>query len=58
MNGEEADRQKAAGDFKLRAELPDGTTIEAAVHQSALGPAKAVTTHGGMETPAVKGFVA
>ena len=52
------DRAEAAGDFTLKGEMPDGTLLRAAVHQSLLGPAEVSIDHDGEEVARLKGFVA
>ena len=58
IDGQEADRAKAAGDFSLRAELPDGSPVHAAVHQSLMGPTEVTIHHRSDEVARFKGFVA
>ncbi len=58
IDGEEADTAKAAGDFTLRGKLSNGSPIEAAVHQSLVGPTEIVIRHEGEEVERFKGFVA
>jgi hypothetical protein len=58
IDGEKADRARAAGDFSLRAELPDGSSVHATVHQSLIGPTEVTIHHGGHEVARFKGFVA
>ena len=58
VDDSEVDTAAAAGDFRLRGELPDGTRVEAAVHQSLLGPTRVVITHDGTEVLAADGYVA
>jgi hypothetical protein len=58
IDGEEADRAKAAGDFTLRAALPDGSALHAEVHQSLMGPTEVTIHHKGDEVARFKGFVA
>lgn len=58
IDGDEADRAKAAGDFKLRGMLPDGTAVEAEVHQSLIGRTEVAIVHDGEEAARFKGFVA
>ncbi len=38
VDGEPADTARAAGDFTLKGALSDGSPVEAAVHQSLVGP--------------------
>jgi hypothetical protein len=54
----EVDSAAAAGDFKLRGHLPDGTGVEAQVHQSLVGPTEVVVLHDGTEVGRMEGFVA
>ena len=58
IDGQEADRAKTAGDFTLRGELPDGSPIQAAVHQSLVGPTEVKLEHKGEEVARLTGFVA
>ena len=58
LDGQPVDSAKAAGDFHLRGQLPDGTTVEAAVHQSLVGPTRVAIKHEGEEVAQFKGFVA
>jgi len=58
VDGVEADTAVAAGDFTLRATLPDGTSVTAQVHQSLLGPTRVTVLHDGEEVASMKGFVA
>ncbi|GAT65924.1 hypothetical protein HS048_26465 [Planomonospora sp. ID91781] len=58
IDGREADRARAAGDFTLRGELPDGSAVRAAVHQSLVGPTEVVVHHGDEEVARFRGFVA
>lgn len=58
VGGVVADSAAAAGDFRLRGRLPDGTAVEAAVHQGLLGPTRVVVTHEGEEVLDARGFVA
>ena len=58
VDGEEADTAKAAGDFTLRGELSSGSPVEAAVHQSLVGPTEVVIRHKGEEVRRFEGFVA
>ena len=53
-----ADSAKAAGDFTLRGALSDASGVEAAVHQSPMGPTRVVITHDGVDVAQFKGFVA
>lgn len=58
IDGVEADRAAAAGDFTLRGSLPDGSAVLAAVHQSLLGPTKVTVSHGEDPVAEFDGFVA
>jgi hypothetical protein len=58
LDGLEADSAKAAGDFTLRGDLPDGSQVRAQVHQSLLGPTEVVVQHQGEVVGRAKGFVA
>jgi hypothetical protein len=58
IDGQEADSAKAAGDFVLRAELPDGPPVEVAVHQSLVGPTRVSFRRGGEEIHSAQGYVA
>jgi hypothetical protein len=58
IDGQEADRAKASGHFALKGELPDGSPVEASVHQGAFGPTHVVVRHEGEEITRFKGFVA
>ncbi len=58
IDGEEADTAKAAGDFTLTGRLSSGSSVEAAVHQSLVGPTEIVIRHEGEEVRRFKGFVA
>jgi hypothetical protein len=58
IDGEEADSARAAGDFTLRGALSNGSPVEAAVHQSLVGPTEIVVRHAGDEVKRFKGFVA
>jgi hypothetical protein len=55
--GDEVDRATAAGDFRLRGTLPDGTPVEAEVHQSLLGPTEVAVLRDGVELSRASGFV-
>jgi hypothetical protein len=57
IDREEVDTAKAAGDFALRSALPDGTPIEATVHQSLVGPTEVAIHRAGEELSREKGFV-
>ena len=57
VDGQEVDSAKAAGDFTLRGALGDGSGVQAAVHQSLVGPTRVVITHDGAEVVQFKGFV-
>jgi hypothetical protein len=58
VDGETVDSAKAAGDFTLRGRLPDGSSVEALVHQSLMGPTRVVVEHAGDEVATFSGFVA
>jgi hypothetical protein len=58
IDGEPADTAKAAGDFKLRGSLGNGSRVEAAVHQSLVGPTWVVIRHEGEDVRRFTGFVA
>ncbi len=58
VDEQEVDTAKAAGDFTLRGALGDGSGVEAAVHQSLVGPTRVVITHDGAVVAHFKGFVA
>lgn len=58
IDGREADSAKAAGDFSLRAELPGGASILAAVHQSLVGPTEVAIHRDGEEVTHFRGYVA
>lgn len=58
IDGREADSAAAAGDFRLRGALGDGSGVEAAIHQSLLGPTEVVIRHRGTEVGQFTGFVA
>lgn len=58
IDGDPADSAAAAGDFRLRGTLPGGTAVDAAVHQSLLGPTRVVITHQGDMVLDADGFVA
>lgn len=58
LDGQEVDRAKAAGDFTLTGTLPDGSTVNAAVRQSLMGPTKVTIGHRGDEVAEFTGFVA
>jgi hypothetical protein len=57
IDGDEVDQATAAGDFHLRGALPDGTPIEARVHQSLLGPTEVAVLRNGVEMSRASGFV-
>lgn len=57
LDDRQADQSKAAGDFTLRGELADGSDVEAAVHQSLVGPTEVAIVHQGEEVERFKGFV-
>ena len=58
IDGTEQDSATAAGDFRLRGRLPDGSEVEASVHQSLVGPTRVVIVHEGNEILNGEGFVA
>lgn len=58
IDGTEVHSAKASGDFDLKSELPDGSSIRAAVHQGAFGPTEVAIHHDGEEITCFKGFVA
>ncbi|MGH3566884.1 MAG: hypothetical protein ACRDRH_12800 [Pseudonocardia sp.] len=58
VDGQEVDSAVAAGEFRLRGKLSDGSDVEAVVHQSLVGPTEVVINHGGGEVTRFKGFVA
>lgn len=58
IDGHEADRAAAAGDFRLRGHLPDGSPVAAEVHQSLMGPTRVTISHDGVVVHTAKGFVA
>lgn len=58
VDGREVDQAKAAGDFNLRGELPDGPAVEAAVHQSLIGPTRVTFRRNGEEIATSTGYVA
>lgn len=58
VDGAEVDRAAAAGDFRLRGQLPDGSSVEALVHQSLIGPTEVAVVHAGDEVARFTGFVA
>ncbi len=58
VDGQEQDSLKAAGDFRLRGALPDGSEVSAEVHQSLVGPTEVVIFHAGREIHRSEGFVA
>ena len=51
------DTAKAAGDFTLRGTLADGSPVEAAVHQSLVGPTEVVIRREGTDLGRFTGFV-
>jgi hypothetical protein len=57
IGGVEVDQAAAAGDFRLRGALPDGTPIEAQVHQSVVGPTEVSVLRDGVELSRASGFV-
>jgi hypothetical protein len=58
IDGNEVDSAEAAGDFKLVGNLPDGSQVRAAIHQSLLGPTEVTVHHGDDEVATFTGFVA
>jgi hypothetical protein len=59
VDDEEADRQEIFnGDHVLTGTLPDGSPVEAHVHQSIVGPTRVQVRHGGREVMASTGYVA
>lgn len=58
VDGAPADKAAAAGDFTLRAELPDGSEVRAKVFQSLLGPTEVAIVHRDTEIARFTGFVA
>ena len=58
VDGEQADSARAAGDFTLRGILADGSPVEAAVHQSLVGPTEVVIKRAGEDVGRFRGFVA
>ncbi len=57
VDEQEVDSAKATGDFTLKGALADGSSVEAAVHHSLVGPCRVVITHDGVEVAQFKGFV-
>ena len=57
IDGEAVDTAKAAGDFTLRGTLADGSPLEAAVHQSLVGPTEVVIRREGADLGRFTGFV-
>ncbi|WP_432573232.1 hypothetical protein [Kineococcus sp. SYSU DK005] len=58
VEGVEVDSAAAAGEFTLKGALGDGSAVEAAVHQSLLGPTRVTIRHGGADVFTGTGFVA
>jgi hypothetical protein len=59
VDGREVARQEMLnGDHVLAAALPDGSTVEAHVFQSIVGPTRVRVHHDGVEVMATTGFVA
>ena len=58
VDGEPADKAAAAGDFTLRAGLPDGSEVRAKLFQILLGPTEVAIVHGDTEVARCSGFVA
>ncbi len=58
VDGEAVDEATAAGDFRLRGQLADGSPVVAAVFQSLMGPTRVTVEHAGTEIAAFTGFVA
>lgn len=58
VDDKEADSAEASSDFSLKGSLPDGSAIEATVHQSLVGPTHVVILHDGVEVTKFNGFVA
>ena len=58
VDGAEVDSAAAAGEFRLRGRLPDGSDVEAVVDQSLVGPTEVVIHHRGREVGRFTGFVA
>ena len=58
ISGTEVDSAAASGNFHLRGQLPDGSTVKAEIHQSMVGPTRVVVLHDGTEVLNSTGFVA
>lgn len=58
VDDHEVDSIKATGHFTLRGVLADGSEVEAAIHQSMVGPTTIAITHEGSEVVRFSGFVA
>lgn len=58
VDGREVDTAAAAGDFTLRGELPDGSAVQTAIHQSLAGATEVVILHEDTEVGRFRGFVA
>lgn len=55
---EVARREMFDGEDVLTGALPDGSRVEAHVHQSIVGPTRVSVRHGGVEVMTTTGFVA
>jgi hypothetical protein len=55
---EVARQEMLDGDHVLAGALPDGSRLEAHVHQSIVGPTRVSVRHDGVEILATSGFVA
>lgn len=58
VDGQEVDSAAAAGDFRLRGSLADGSDVQAAIHQSLVGPTRVTIRHQDVEVLDERGFVA
>jgi hypothetical protein len=58
VDGSPVDSAAAAGNFTLRGELPDGSTVRAEIFQSLMGPTEVAVIHDDEEVARFKGFVA
>jgi hypothetical protein len=58
VDGVEVDSTKASGIFRLQGHLPDGSPVEAEIHQGMFGPTEVAVLHEGAEVVRFKGFVA
>ncbi len=59
LDGCEVDREEIFnGEHVLRGVLPDGSPVEARVHQSIIGPTRVRVHHAGREVMASTGYVA